>query len=246
MRIIDTHVHLGMSKFSGVDTTEEGILHSMESNQVEACLVMPQPTLDDVSKVHERIFRFTKQYPGKIFGMASIDPWLSDEEFDRHVSLYLGQYRFKAIKLHPMGHNISPLSPLCDKVYEAARRYRVPVLIHTGLGIPFSFPSLAVEPARRFSDVRFVLCHAGFAVYTDEAIVAAKLCENIVLEPSWCPTYAVSKMIDNVGIDRMIMGSDHLNNLPVELAKWKALNLSENQLEQVFFYNPNDLFQLHL
>jgi hypothetical protein len=54
-----------------------------------------------------------------------------------------------------------------------------------------------MDPAKRHPDVRFDLCHAGLAVYTDEAIAA----DNIVLESSWCPTYTVSKMIHVARID---------------------------------------------
>lgn len=246
MKIIDTHVHLGKSKFSGVDTTESAILHAMEENGVLSCLVMPQPTLEDIPAVHRKIFDFSRRHPARIFGMASVDPWLPEEAYREQISACLDEYGFKAIKLHPMGHNISPLSPQCDKVYEAARQYRVPVLVHTGIGNPFSLPSLVMAPAKRYPDVQFVLCHAGFAVYTDEAVVAAALCDNIVLEPSWCPTYTVTKMIDAVGIDRIVMGSDHLSNLPVELTKYRNLGLTEQQLEQIFFHNANALFQLGL
>jgi predicted TIM-barrel fold metal-dependent hydrolase len=244
LKIIDTHVHLGKSKFSGVNTNEDEILHAMTEHGVEACLVMPQPTLEHIPSVHENIFRFSLNQPGKIYGMASVDPWLSEDEYTEQIATCLGQYGFKAIKLHPMGHNISPLSPLCDKVYEAARRYQVPVLVHTGIGNPFSLPSLVMEPAKRYPDVRFVLCHAGFAVYTDEALVASKLCENIVLEPSWCPTYTVVKMIQTAGIGRIIMGSDHLSNLPVELTKYRSLGLTEDQLEQILYFNAKSVFQL--
>ncbi|TDF98671.1 amidohydrolase family protein [Paenibacillus piri] len=244
MKIIDTHVHLGKSKFSGVETSEEDILDSMVLYNIHSCLVMPQPTLDAIPSVHEEIFKLTQKYPNQIFGMASVDPWVSDDEYNNQITVCLKEYGFKAIKLHPMGHNISPLSPLCNKIYEAARQFRVPVLVHTGIGNPFSLPALVMEPAKRYPDVTFVLCHAGFAVYTDEAIVAAKLCENIILEPSWCPTYTVSKMIEAAGIERIIMGSDHISNVPVELAKFHSLKLSDTQLEQIFHHNPRTLFRL--
>jgi predicted TIM-barrel fold metal-dependent hydrolase len=218
----------------------------MQVNGVDASLVMPQPTLEEIPLVHEQIFNMCQQQPERIFGMACIDPWLSEEAFQDQATICFEKYGFKAIKLHPFGHNISPLSPLCNKIYETAKRYGVPVLVHTGIGTPFSLPSLVMEPAKRYPTVQFVLCHAGFAVYSDEAIVAAKLCENIILEPSWCPTYTISKMIEVAGIDRIIMGSDHLSNMPVELVKYRSLGLSEQQLEQIFFHNPNALFQLNL
>jgi predicted TIM-barrel fold metal-dependent hydrolase len=120
----------------------------------------------------------------------------------------------------------------------------VPVLVHTGLGTPFSLPSLVIDAARRYPDVTFILCHAGFAVYTDEAIVAAKYCDNIVLEPSWCQTYTVAKMIKTIGAERIVMGSDHLTNLPVELVKFRSIGLSDNELELILYTNAKRIFQL--
>lgn len=246
MRIIDTHVHLGTSRFTEVKTTGEELIEAMERYNVISSLVMPQPTLEDISKVHQKIYDLSQTHLKKFFGIASVDPWLSEEEYSQEIKTCMEDYHFVAIKLHPLGHNISPLHPNCLKIYSLASRYNVPVIVHTGLGNPFSLPSLVIEPARQFPSVQFILAHAGFAVYTDEAIVAADCCENIVLEPSWCPTYAVKKMIQKVGRERIIMGSDHLTNLPVELMKYQSIGLSGDELEKIFFSNPNRIFRLNL
>ncbi|MFI2858571.1 amidohydrolase family protein [Paenibacillus sp. JSM ZJ436] len=244
MKLIDTHVHLGVSKFSGVATTEADIIDAMKKYNVETSLVMPQPTLEDIEEVHRRIARFSAAYPGKIYGMAAIDPWLDEERFDSQAQECFEQHHFVAIKLHPMGHNISPLSPRCDQIYAAARKYKVPVIVHTGIGNPFSLPSLMIEPARRFPDVPIILAHAGFAVYTDEAVVAAKACENIYLEPSWCPTYTIKKMVDHIGAERMMLGSDHISNLPIEILKLQTIGITEQQMEQILYSTPKQLFHI--
>jgi len=246
IRIIDTHVHLGTSRFSGVSTEEEDIIQAMDRHGVAASLVMPQPTLEDIPAVHARIAEMAEHHKGRIFGMASLDPWLEEEEYRRQAAICFRDYQFVAVKLHPLGHNVSPLSPLCDKVYEIARAYDVPVLVHTGLGAPNALPSLVIDPAKRYPDVRFVLCHAGFAVYTDEAIVAARYCDNIYLEPSWCQTYAVKKMVQTLGADRLLFGSDHLTNLPVERVKFESIGLTSSELENIFERNALQLFNLTL
>ena len=63
--------------------------------------------------------------------------------------------------------------------------------------------------------------------------MAAEVCPNILLEPSWCPTYVARKMIDQFGADRVLFGSDHLTNLPVELAKYRSIGLTDEQLTKV-------------
>ncbi|MGG1639011.1 amidohydrolase family protein [Paenibacillus sp. NRS-1760] len=241
---IDTHVHLGVSRFSGVATTPDAIIQAMDRFGIQSSLVMPQPTLESIPEVHKAIYAMSQNYPGRIYGMASIDPWLSEEEYRSEAAVCIEDYGFVALKLHPLGHNISPLSAGCEKIYEEASTYRIPVLVHTGIGNPFSLPSLMIDAAKRFPAVTFVLAHAGFAVYTDEAVIAAKYCENIILEPSWCPTYTVVKMINTIGVERIIMGSDHLSNLPVELMKFQSIGLSDADLEQILIHNPKKIFNL--
>jgi hypothetical protein len=243
--IIDTHAHLGTSKFSGVSTTETDLLEAMDRHGVAASLVMPQPTLENVGDIHRRIAELCKTYPGRFYGIANPDPWMDEEPYVRELETCVIEHGFKAVKLHPLGHDISPLSDRCEKIYESARRLNIPVIVHTGLGTPFSLPSLVMEPARRFPDVTFVLAHAGFAVYADEAVVAGKICENIILEPSWCPTYMVRKMIDAIGHERIVMGSDHVSNLPVEIVKYRSIGLTETQLEVIFHHNPKRIFNLN-
>src|SRR5690606_4776203 len=131
-------------------------------------------TLEDVPSVHRDISKLVEQFPGRIYGMVNMDPWMDEEAYREEARRCIEEYGFVALKLHPMGHNVSPLSPLSEKIYELARDLQVPVIVHTGFGTPFSLPSLLIEPAGRYPDVTFVLAHAGFAIYTDEAIVAAK------------------------------------------------------------------------
>jgi predicted TIM-barrel fold metal-dependent hydrolase len=66
----------------------------------------------------------------------------------------------------------------------------------------------------------------------------------VYLEPSWCPTYAVRSMIDKFGAGRVLFGSDHLTNLPVELVKYRSIGLSDEQLAQVLGGTARAVFPL--
>ena len=245
MKIIDTHAHIGTSRFSGVTITGEDLLSAMEKNSVAAALVLPQAVgLEESRKVHREIYDMSGKHPGRIFGVACVDPWVGEKDYLGEIARCAEEYGFKALKINSHGHNISPLSQLCDKVYRAASRYGLPVIFHTGLGTPVSLPSLAMKPARDHPDVTFILAHAGFALYCDEAIVAGEICPNIILEPSWCPTFMVGKMVKTLGIGRIIMGSDHLTNLPLEVLKYQCIGLTDAEQARVYFDNPNRIFNL--
>jgi uncharacterized protein len=242
--IIDTHQHLGRSMFSGVETAENDLMCAMDRHGVDVALVMPQPTLDSIPAVHDRIAEAAARHPGRLRGMASISPWCSEADYAEEARRCVRQLGFVAIKLHPLGHNLSPTHKEAEKVFRNAAELGVPVIVHTGLGAPWALPSLCIPPARKYSSVPIVLAHAGWGIYSSEAVVAAEVCENIYLEPSWCPSYAVRQMIDRFGAERMLFGSDHLTNMPVELVKYRSIGLSERQLAQVFAETPHKVFPL--
>ena len=242
--IIDTHQHLGRSMFSGVETTETDLLKAMDESGIDVALAMPQPTLENIPHYHDRIAKAAREYEGRIVGMASISPWCSDEDYEAEARRCVEQLEFVALKLHPLGHNIAADHGEADKVFRCARDLEVPVIVHTGLGTPWSLPSLCIPAARRYPELPIILAHAGWGVYSSEAMVAAEVCENVLLEPSWCPAYAVRKMIDSFGAERILFGSDHLTNIPVELTKYRSIGLTDEQLSIVFEKNPQRFFSL--
>lgn len=245
--IIDVHTHLGLSLQSGVDTTEDALLAAMATHGIAIALVMPQPHPGlEVVAVHDRIARFADANPGRVFGMVNINPLVGEPAYRREATRCVREHGFRALKLHPLAHAVAPNSPRANIVFELARELAVPVVIHTGTGIPQALPALAIPPARRWPDVTVSLAHAGFSVFTPEAVVAAEVCPNIVLEPSWCTAGQIAGMVRTLGADRVMFGSDHLSNLPVELAKLAAIQLEPAQREAVTAGTARRVFGLDL
>jgi predicted TIM-barrel fold metal-dependent hydrolase len=222
--IVDVHTHVGLSLTSGVDISEAALLAAMARYGIDLSLVMPQPRPDmQVVETHDRIARFAEANPGRILGIVNISPLVDEKDYRRETRRCIAELGFRAIKIHPLGHSIAPNSKRAEIAFAMARELRVPVVIHTGTGVPLALPSLAIEPAMAYPDVTISLAHAGFSIYSAEAIVAAKVCKNIVLEPSWCTAGQIASMISAIGRDRVMFGSDHLTNIPVELAKLEGI-----------------------
>jgi predicted TIM-barrel fold metal-dependent hydrolase len=51
-------------------------------------------------------------------------------------------------------------------------------------------------------------------------------------------------MVDQCGAGRVLFGSDHLSNLPVELVKYRSLGLSDDELAQVLGGTARKVFGL--
>lgn len=243
--VIDAHCHLGTSLLSGVEITEEGLLATMRGHGIDHALVMPQPHQGlEVVAIHDRIARLAEAQPGVIYGMANISCRLPEDAYRREAMRCVVELGFKALKIDPSVHAIPPNHPVAEIVFATAQELGVPVIIHTGLGAPFALPALAIPPARQYPDVTIVLAHAGYGVYYPEALVAAQVCPNIVLEHSWSPSFQIEAMTKSIGADRVIFGSDHLTNVAPELAKLQAIDLDDAQLAAILGRNAQRVFNL--
>jgi len=243
--LVDAHCHLGRSVVSGVEIDEATLLGTMAANGIGVAMTMPQPHQGlDVVPVHDRIARCAEANPGVIYGMVNLSPRLDEGDYRAEIMRCIRGFGFRAIKLDPSVSALPINHPRCEIVFATAQELGVPVIIHTGLGVPNALPALAIPPALKYPDVTVVLAHAGFAVFAEEAIVAAQVCPNIVLEPSWCASYQVAAMVRAVGAARVMFGSDHPSNVASELAKLQAIGLDDGQLIQVLGGTARRVFGL--
>ncbi|MQY58481.1 MAG: amidohydrolase family protein [Clostridia bacterium] len=245
--IIDAHVHLGHDRVFDEEQSEKEILDVMNANGVDAAVVQPMvdtPSIDAAQQIHNRIAEMSRQNPNRIFGMISINPHLKEKEFEEEATRCVQKLGFVGIKLTPIAHACNPLSKDGIRVFERANGLGIPVMVHTGSGIPFALPSLVMPVAKRFPQLKIVLAHAGGNISAGEALIVAQECENIFLEPSWVAIHIIQKWIKPIGAKRIMFGSDMLENCPVELAKFRSMGLSEEELQQCLYKTAKDFFNL--
>jgi predicted TIM-barrel fold metal-dependent hydrolase len=244
--VVDVHGHIGISHSTGVRLQQATLLAAMDAYGISATMVMPQPTDPTALQLHDEIAEMTRTLPGQIFGIALLDPRMPDRDYDKHAERLLVDEGFVALKLHTFGHSVSPDDDVCDKVFRAARRHKRPVMVHTGLGGPHTLPDAVRAAAARYDDIPIVLCHAGFGAFWEQAIQVADDHPNVLLEPSWSPGFAIGLMADRVGADRVMFGSDHVSNIPVELVKVALLTISPSERAAILGVNAIRVFGLDL
>ncbi len=112
------------------------------------------------------------------------------------------------LKLHPSYDEYPADSPGLDPFLEVAAEAGVPVTVHTAPGP--SDPDLIRRLAERFPTVPFVLYHTflGLPEGRRRAARHAQQLPNLYLETSWCRADEVRRLIDEVGADRVLFGSD--------------------------------------
>lgn len=240
--IIDAHEHLGDCNVYDHSVSEEGLMGALDRNGIDAALVFPFPGAVDAVAVHNGIAALAKKYPGRIFGVVSLNPHKSKVEYDQEVKRCV-EMGFKGIKIHPFGH-ACPLNVRdAQKVFDAARQYNIPVIIHTGLGVPYTLPSVVMSPAQQYPDVKFVLAHSGAYIYSAEALLVAQQCPNVYLETSWCSAHRIKEFVDKIGPERVMFGSDLPVNIESELAKYRSL-ISGSDLQCCFAETATRVFDL--
>lgn len=112
------------------------------------------------------------------------------------------------LKLHPTVDRYPADSPGLDPYLEVAAESGVPVTVHTAPGP--SDPDLVRRLAERFPTVPFVLYHTflGLPEGRRRAARHARQLPNLHLETSWCRSDEVLRLVDEVGADRVLFGSD--------------------------------------
>jgi predicted TIM-barrel fold metal-dependent hydrolase len=244
MRIIDAHMHLVEDLLFLTDDSEEVVLQAMDANGVAVVLLQPGIVARDQVRAHERIARLAEARPGRVFGIACFHPLMEEARYLELVRWAVQKLGFRGLKLHPNAFGMPPTHPAAEKLYRVAEELDIPVMIHTGNGLPNALPSLVIPVARRHPGLRLVLAHAGGTMFGGDALVTAQECPNVYLETSWTAVDALQAMVEQLGPSRVMLGTDLVKNVPVELAKYRALGLAEEQLEWCLGKTAASVFRL--
>ena len=149
MRIIDAHAHVGSCNVFDLNITEDELLKGMDQHGVHTSITQPFPGAPDPEGVHNQIAALGKRYPGRFYGVASINPHFGERCFTemRRCVKDLG---FVGVKMHTIGHAVIPGTKVGIKLAELALELNVPLLVHTGPGAPIALPIMCLPLARRF------------------------------------------------------------------------------------------------
>lgn len=247
--IIDLHAHLGEDVVFDEVQTEEELIAAYQKNEVDGAIVqpyLPRIYMEDHRAIHNRIYELTKYKDKKFWGMASINPHFREEDYDREAERCIKELNFVGIKITPIGHATHPSSKDAMHVWEVCRALKVPLMIHTGAGIPFSDPISVEKALRSFPDVPCVLAHAGSEMHNQQATYLASKYDNVYLEPSWVGVIGVKNMIKAVGCGKIMFSSDNIYQIPVELAKYRSVISDSEELEKVLYKNVVQLYGLDI
>jgi uncharacterized protein len=253
--IIDSHLHIGRGPQSENVVTETQLISALDDNLIDGAIVMPHFRMSNEKAANDEVGNLVAKYPKRFWGVMTYNPHTgpdsagklhdTEDDFFREVERCVKQLKFVGIKLHPAQQWCAPNSKDAIKIFKAAKDFNVPVLIHTGHhGIPFTLPSMIIPPAKQFPEVKIIMSHAGAYVFAMEAIIVARECPNVYLETSLCLTTNIKRMIDELGVERVMFGSDLLIQMSASLSQYRSLKLSPTQMERCFSGTAREVFRL--
>ena len=167
---------------------------------------------------HEHIAQLCERAPGRVFGLAGIDP-MSGMKGVRHLEQAITEYGFVGAHVHPFGFGI----PINEKewwpFYTKCAELDVPVVFQVGHSAEF-MPSACGKPillddiAIWFPELKLVGGHTGWP-WTEELISMAWKHPNVYIACSGhAPKYWDPKLVRflnsrNRGIGKVMWGTDY-------------------------------------
>jgi len=168
---------------------------------------------------HEYIIQSVDRYPDRFYGGAIVNPHIWNDEAATQLASWVEDHRFRMIYINPSLHKYwLPIKTpsesagsrkLLFPIFEFARQYNLPVLIHTGEQ-PYALPATVDYIAGEFNDVNMIIAHLGTQgeVYTLESLLVAERHENVFMETSFSQVHMLIETVHTIGADRVIFGSN--------------------------------------
>ena len=196
---------------------------------------------------HDAIAEAARLFPGKFYPrMANPNPHLRDDIYEAELRRCVEELGFIGVKLHTFAHAVHPGGRDGTKVFKLARELGIPVMVHTGAGIPFANPSNLIEVAERFPEVPIVMAHCGMMIMAGETILALRKCNNLYADITWTAGFQIKHWADEVGADRFMFGTDHADDTGTELAKIRTCGLRAEQQEQILHGTAERIYGIKL
>ncbi|MCX8131771.1 MAG: amidohydrolase family protein [Clostridia bacterium] len=171
----------------------------------------------------------------------------------------------KGIKIHPMAQGFEPIHKRMDEVYEACRETSFPIVFHCGRVSnarlnEYADLDMILPVIEKYPEVPFILTHMVDGniehvlmlaenyknVYFDTSIVITGYPSiAAVNEPSWLDDGAVVDIINRIGAERILFGSDYPWGSPNhDIDRFLKMNLTGYQKELILGVNSMKVFNI--
>lgn len=203
------------------DPTGERLISSMDEAGIDVSVIL---NVDDLTNTMQEknklISEIAQRYPKRIIGFAGVDPRRSNGP--DMLKQCLEEFGLRGLKYHP-DNGFDPGGAQSYKLLEVLSKYKGILLSHTGpLWRPtrakFAESALLADIGVDFPDIKVIAAHMGFINWRPWASLAAHqsslygdLAMWDILAFNHYDLFCreLRDLIDFVGVDKVLFGSDH-------------------------------------
>lgn len=197
--IIDINNTIGKRRIRP-EVKAAGLVQAMDKAGVDKAVVFCfAPVMDN-----ESVLQAIKDYPDRLIGLYTVNPWSENAVDDFKHSLDKG---FRGLRLDPLHHGypaneLDLLAPLLEISLESG----TPAWIY-GAAEVFSSPSLFQELAESFPGLSIVMGHMGYSYEATSANGVAQRNKNVYLDVTGNMFSNIQRVIKTVPIDQIVFGT---------------------------------------
>jgi predicted TIM-barrel fold metal-dependent hydrolase len=239
--IIDAHGHIGQWPATYVPYGHaEDMLVSMDRLGIErACLSAFAAVGPDYVRGNDMVADALRRWPDRFTGYAALNPNYP-EDTGRELRRCFDELGMRAIKLHCDLHDYPMDGENYREVFEFAEERELTILIHG---------AMVKDILRQYPHVNVLSAHVGLwdGRSQNDVIELAKSCDNVYLDLAASLSYrgALKRMVDEVGADRIVHGSDFpLMDPGFQLGRVIYADISEEDKRKILRDNAIRLFDL--
>ena len=208
--IIDAHTHMGPNYGADMPfSSPEDMIAVMDRENIERIFCSPHCSLHDPGAGNRLLEEVMKQYPGRVMGYYTFNPNY-EEMFLEHLENVTKVPGYIGLKFLPTYHRYPLDGEHFKKALEFANQNRLYVLIHTwGNNDPHNGPRHIKMLCEKYPDAYFIMGHSAPGEL-DGAIEIVKTHQNVYLDLCDIHRHSgiVDKMVQNVGADKVLFGTD--------------------------------------
>ncbi|MEQ7010954.1 amidohydrolase family protein [Actinopolymorpha sp. B17G11] len=236
VRVVDAHAHAGpYSRFFIPDHDVPGMVGVMDRCGVSVAFVSTHLALElDVVRGNALTAELVDRAAGRFRGLVVVNPHHDPEAT---LARWIDDPRFVGVKLHPDLHEYPATGTRYEPVWRAAEKLGFPVLVHSWAGSAFDDLRHFATLAERHPAATVVLGHSGARrPHFEEAAELAARHPGLVLElcGSFMTSYWVRRLVEIVGPDRVLFGSDFpFIDLRYSLGRTLFADLADDDLAKV-------------
>lgn len=243
--VIDVHVHHGKAGGYLLGGPEgDDIVRTMDRLGMDLACCCGNSAASDWQFVNEHMAKSLDKYPDKLRGYVVANPHYEDFDVDYWFKRSKGFIGLKILAC--VQGNVPIDAPGFDRFYEYADRHSLPVLVHTWVAQEVNE---AMHAAEKYPNARFIIAHAGLTNLPAKLalIEGMKKHDNVVMDTAISDTYdgALEWIVDKVGADRVLYGSDFITfECSHILGRVAMSRLTDDDKEKIFSRNAKQWLKL--